>query len=25
MITYKGKKIGPNTGIMGRFLGMLWP
>jgi flagellar L-ring protein FlgH len=25
VITYKGKKIGPRTGIMGRFLGMLWP
>ena len=25
VITYKGKKIGPSTGIMGRFLGMLWP
>lgn len=25
LITYKGKKIGPSTGIMGRFLGMLWP
>ncbi len=24
-ITYKGKKIGPTTGIVGRFLGMLWP
>ncbi len=25
VITYKGKKIGPRVGIMGRFLGMLWP
>jgi flagellar L-ring protein precursor FlgH len=24
-ITYKGKKIGPTMGIVGRFLGMLWP
>jgi flagellar L-ring protein precursor FlgH len=24
-ITYKGKKIGPTTGIIGRFLAMLWP
>jgi flagellar L-ring protein precursor FlgH len=24
-ITYKGKKIGPSTGIVGRFLAMLWP
>jgi flagellar L-ring protein precursor FlgH len=24
-ITYKGKKIGPSVGIVGRFLGMLWP
>ena len=24
-ITYKGQKIGPRTGIMGKVLGMLWP
>jgi flagellar L-ring protein precursor FlgH len=24
-ITYKGKKIGPTMGIVGRFLAMLWP
>jgi flagellar L-ring protein precursor FlgH len=24
-ITYKGKKIGPTVGILGRFLAMLWP
>ena len=24
-ITYKGGKIGPRTGIMGKILGMLWP
>jgi flagellar L-ring protein FlgH len=24
-ITYKGKKIGPTMGIVGRFLSMLWP
>jgi flagellar L-ring protein FlgH len=25
VITYKGKKIGPRVGIMGRLLGMMWP
>ena len=25
VITYKGKKIGPGSGIMGKLLGMLWP
>jgi len=25
VITYKGKAIGPRTGIAGKFLGMLWP
>ena len=25
VITYNGKKLGPRTGILGRFLGMLWP
>jgi flagellar L-ring protein precursor FlgH len=25
VITYKGKKIGPRTGIIGKFLGLLWP
>ena len=25
VINYKGGKIGPRTGIMGKFLGMLWP
>lgn len=25
VITYKGKKIGPHTGLAGKFLGMLWP
>ncbi len=25
VINYKGKKIGPRTGIIGKFLGMLWP
>lgn len=25
VITYKGKKIGPRTGIIGKILGMLWP
>jgi flagellar L-ring protein precursor FlgH len=25
IITYKGGKIGPRTGIMGKLLGMLWP
>lgn len=25
VITYKGKKIGPRTGIVGKILGMLWP
>ena len=24
-ITYKGKKIGPSTGIFGKILGLLWP
>jgi flagellar L-ring protein precursor FlgH len=24
-ITYKGKNIGPKTGIFGKILGMLWP
>jgi flagellar L-ring protein precursor FlgH len=24
-ITYKGKKIGPHTSLIGRILGMLWP
>lgn len=24
-ITYKGKKLGPSTGIFGKILGMLWP
>jgi flagellar L-ring protein precursor FlgH len=25
VITYKGKKIGPRMGIVGKFLAMLWP
>ena len=25
VITYKGKKIGPRTGILGSILGILWP
>jgi flagellar L-ring protein precursor FlgH len=25
VITYNGKKMAPRTGILGRFLGMLWP
>src|SRR5262249_43845633 len=25
VITYKGQKIGPRTGIIGKVLGMLWP
>ena len=25
VITYKGKTIGPRTGIVGKLLGMLWP
>jgi flagellar L-ring protein precursor FlgH len=25
VVSYKGKKIGPRTGILGRFLAMLWP
>ena len=25
LITYKGKKIGPRTGIVGRILSVLWP
>ena len=25
VITYKGKKIGPRTGILGKILGILWP
>jgi|KBSSwiStaDraftv2_1062776.scaffolds.fasta_scaffold03238_8 flagellar L-ring protein precursor FlgH len=25
MITYKGKSIGPKSGIFGKILGMLWP
>jgi flagellar L-ring protein precursor FlgH len=25
VITYKGGKIGPRNGIMGKILGMLWP
>jgi hypothetical protein len=24
-ITYKGKKLGPSTGIFGKILGILWP
>jgi flagellar L-ring protein precursor FlgH len=24
-ITYKGKKLGPSTGIFGKILGLLWP
>lgn len=25
VITYRGKKIGPTTGILGKILGILWP
>ncbi|MDZ4673139.1 MAG: flagellar basal body L-ring protein FlgH [Gemmatimonadota bacterium] len=25
VLTYKGKKIGPSTGIIGKILGLLWP
>ena len=25
VITYKGKKIGPRTGILGKILAILWP
>jgi flagellar L-ring protein precursor FlgH len=25
VLTYKGKKIGPSTGIIGKIVGLLWP
>ncbi|MCL4864515.1 MAG: flagellar basal body L-ring protein FlgH [Gemmatimonadales bacterium] len=25
VLTYKGKKIGPSTGILGKIVGLLWP
>jgi hypothetical protein len=25
VITYKGKKIGPRTGILGKLLSIFWP